>query len=106
MAAPSTTTDPHVHEHPADGHYIKIALFLAVLTGLETSTYFIDAFEDNTTLLWLCLAPVMILKFGMVAWFFMHLKSDSRIFARFFLAGIVLAVIVYMIFLLAFDEFF
>ena len=106
MAATSTTTEAHAHDHPADGHYIKIALFLAVLTGLETATYFIDAFEDNTTLLWLCLAPVMIVKFGMVAWFFMHLKSDSRMFTRFFLAGIVLAVIVYMIFLLTFDTFF
>jgi cytochrome c oxidase subunit IV len=106
--ATTTTTEAHqaTHEHPSDGHYIKIALFLAVLTALETATYFIPAFEENTTLLWLCLAPVMILKFGMVAWYFMHLKSDSRMFTRFFLTGIVLAVVVYMIFLLAFDEFF
>lgn len=107
MAATSTPAPAHdAHEHPADGHYIKIALFLAVLTGLETATYFIPAFEENTTLLWLCLAPVMTIKFGMVAWYFMHLKSDSRMFTRFFLGGIVLAIIVYMIFLLTFDEFF
>jgi hypothetical protein len=42
----------------------------------------------------------------MVAWYFMHLKSDSRMFTRVFVAGLVLAVIVYMIFLLTFDEFF
>jgi cytochrome c oxidase subunit 4 len=113
MAAPTTTThtSDHTseaahHEHPADGHYIKIALFLAFLTALETSTYFIDAFEDNTTLLLLFLMPVMALKFGMVAWFFMHLKSDSRMFTRMFLSGIVLAAAVYMIVLLTFDEFF
>lgn len=106
MAAPSTAKTHDAHDHPADGHYIKIALVLAFLTAAETATYFIPAFEDNTTLLWLCLAPVMILKFGMVAWFFMHLKSDSRMFTRFFLMGIVTAVVVYMIFLLTFDEFF
>jgi cytochrome c oxidase subunit IV len=108
MATTTTTTETHheAHEHPSDGHYIKIALILAFLTAAETATYFIPTFEENTTLLWICLAPVMILKFGMVAWYFMHLKSDSRMFSRFFLTGIVLAVIVYMIFLLAFDEFF
>jgi hypothetical protein len=42
----------------------------------------------------------------MVAWFFMHLKSDSRLFSRVFLAGIVMAVAIYMAVLLAFDEFF
>jgi hypothetical protein len=36
----------------------------------------------------------------------MHLKSDSRLFSRLFLAGIVLAAVVYMIVLLTFDEFF
>ena len=78
----------------------------ALLTAAETSTYFIDAFEDNSTLLLLFLMPVMTVKFGMVAWYFMHLKSDSRLFSRLFISGIMLAVIVYMIFLLAFDEFF
>ena len=106
MAATSTEVDSHIHAHPSDGHYIKIALFLGVLTAAETATYFIDAFEDNSTLLLLFLMPVMTLKFGMVAWYFMHLKSDSRLFSRLFITGIVLAVIVYMIVLLAFDEFF
>jgi len=107
MAAP-TTTESHAgaHDHPSDGHYIRIALVLALLTAAETATYFVDWFDDNTTLLWIVLAPIMILKFGMVAWFFMHLKSDSRMFSRMFLMGIVTAVAVYMIFLLTFDEFF
>ena len=106
MAATSHEVDSHIHAHPSDGHYIKIALFLGLLTAAETATYFIDAFEDNSTLLLLFLMPVMTLKFGMVAWYFMHLKSDSRLFSRLFITGIVLAVMVYMIVLLAFDEFF
>lgn len=97
--------DSHIHAHPSDGHYIKIALFLGVLTAAETATYYFDAF-DNTTLLMLFLIPVMTVKFAMVAWFFMHLQSDSKIFSRLFLTGILLAVVVYMVFLLAFDEFF
>jgi cytochrome c oxidase subunit 4 len=106
MEATATESPSHdAHAHPADGHYIKIALFLGVLTAAETATYFFDLF-DNTTLLLLFLMPVMVIKFGTVAWFFMHLGSDSRVFTRFFLGGIVLATFVYMIFLLTFDEFF
>jgi cytochrome c oxidase subunit 4 len=91
--------------HPSDGHYIAIALILGALTAAETATYFFDAF-DNTTLLLIVLMPIMSVKFFMVAWFFMHLKSDSRLFSKFFVAGIVLAAAVYIIVLLAFDEFF
>jgi caa(3)-type oxidase subunit IV len=106
----TTATDetllPAAHaEHPSDGHYIRIALILAVLTALETATYYFDVFE-NTTLLLIALLPVMALKFGMVAWFFMHLKNDSRLFSRLFVAGIILAAVVYIIVLLVFDEFF
>ena len=92
--------------HASDRSYIGIAIILAVLTAAETSTYFISAFEDNTTLLMLVLMPMMVVKFAMVAWYFMHLKQDSRLFSRLFVSGLVLAVIVYMIVLLAFDEFF
>ena len=106
MATTTRDMDEHVHAHPSDGHYIKIALVLGVLTAAETATYFIDTFEENSTLLLIFLMPVMVLKFGMVAWYFMHLKSDSRLFSRLFISGIFLAVIVYMIFLLTFDEFF
>ena len=105
MTAATEAHEGEAHAHPSDGHYIKIALILGVLTAFETATYFFDAF-DNTTLLLLFLMPVMTVKFGMVAWFFMHLGSDSRLFSRLFLMGIVTATVVYMIFLLAFDEFF
>ena len=110
----TTVTEAHHHlgetaghdAHPSDAHYIRIALFLAVLTAAETATYFIPAFEDNTTLLLIFLVPVMAVKFFMVAWFFMHLKNDSRLFSKLFLSGVVLASVVYLIVLLAFDEFF
>jgi cytochrome c oxidase subunit IV len=110
MAAP-TTTDDHTghagaHTHPPDGHYIKIALALAALTAAETATYFVDIFEDNTALLLMVLMPIMIFKFGWVAYSFMHLGSDSRVFTRFFVTGIFLASMVYIIFLLTFDTFF
>ena len=93
------------HGHASDRSYIGIAIILAVLTAAETATYFIPAFEDNSTLLLLFLMPVMIVKFAMVAWYFMHLKQDSRLFSRLFVSGLLLAVGVYLIVLLTFDEF-
>ena len=91
--------------HPSDKHYIIIALWLALLTALETSTYYIDGLDENTPLLLAVLLPMMVIKFGMVAWFFMHLKSDSRLFAQVFFAGVALAVTVYVIALATFQFF-
>lgn len=102
----STHEDHDSHGHMTDGAYIRIALILAAITAAEVATYYIPAIEENSTLLLLTLMPMMVAKFAMVAWYFMHLKQDSRVFSRLFVAGIVLASIVYIIFLLAFDEFF
>ena len=96
--------DTHGHgEHAGDGEYIKIALILAAITAAEVATYYVDL---SSTALLLVLMPMMVVKFAMVAWFFMHLKQDSRLFSRLFVSGLILAVIVYAIVLLAFDEFF
>lgn len=99
-------THGSAHEHTSDAKYIQIALILAALTALETSTYFIDWFEGNATRQWLVLGPLMTIKFAMVAWYFMHLKQDSRLFSRIFVSGIFLAIGVYVIVLLGFDQLF
>lgn len=92
--------------HPSDAHYIKIALVLAALTAAETATYYIDALEENTTLLLVILLPMMAVKFGLVAWYFMHLKSDSRLFSQVFVAGLVMASALYIIVLLTYEALF
>jgi cytochrome c oxidase subunit IV len=47
----------------------------------------------------------MIVKFTMVAMFFMHLRFDSIVFTRVFVAGVVLAVGVYLVMLSTFHTF-
>ena len=96
-------TGSHGDDHVHDWDYIKIAIILAVITGLEVATYYVDL---STTALMLVLIPMMVVKFAMVAWFFMHLKQDSRIFSRLFVSGILLACGVYAIVFFTFDEFF
>jgi cytochrome c oxidase subunit 4 len=41
------------------------------------------------------LGVMMLVKFSMVALYFMHLKFDSKIFRRFFVLGIILALVVF-----------
>ena len=93
--------EPHAHDHPSDLQYIKVALFLAALTALEVGTYFIE--DASTTFLVVTLIPMMIIKFGTVILYFMHLKYDNPLFKRVFLFGLILATIVYMIALFAFE---
>jgi cytochrome c oxidase subunit 4 len=100
--------DVHVdkhHAHPSDGQYIVIALILAAITALEVSTYYIDFFGDHFAFLLIALLPMMIVKFGIVAAFFMHLRFDDKILRRVFVGGILLATAVYMIALSTFHVF-
>jgi cytochrome c oxidase subunit IV len=88
-------------EHPSDLMYVKVALFLAALTALEVGTYFIE--DASTGLLVALLFPMMIIKFVTVIFYFMHLKYDNPLFKRVFVFGLVLATIVFLIALSAFE---
>lgn len=100
----TATAEPaelHEHQHPSDAQYVKIALFLGVVTALEVATYF---WEDATTgQLLATLMPMMVIKFVTVAGYFMHLRYDTPILRRVFTFGLVLAVAVYAIMSLAFE---
>ncbi len=96
--------DQHAHEEhhvPKDAYFIKTALVLAVLTALETSTYWIDIGRFHTPVLII----LMLIKFFMIVMIFMHLKFDSRIFSMLFYTGLGLALFVYTVFLFTFKFF-
>jgi cytochrome c oxidase subunit 4 len=88
-------------EHHSDFFYVKIALALAVLTGLEVTLTYIDIGALFLPLLLI----LMIVKFFMVVLFFMHLKFDSKWFSFFFYTGLGLAVGCYLAFLATFRFF-
>ena len=92
----ATATDEHVHQHPTDLQYVKIALILGVITAAEVATYFWKS--ATTGQLALVLLPMMVIKFATVAAYFMHLKYDNPIFRRVFTFGLILAVVVYGVF--------
>ena len=85
----------HEHRHPSDREYFVVFGVLAVLTAIEVSTYYVKDLNTGVLVAWLF--PLMILKFGIVCAFFMHLRYDNPLFRRIFVFGLVLAVIVYVI---------
>lgn len=91
-----TATDAHgAHdEHPSDVVYWKVFGVLLALTALEVSTYWWP--EDWHKVTAVLLIIMMVIKFATVALYFMHLKSDAAILKRVFIAGMVLAVGVYV----------
>jgi cytochrome c oxidase subunit IV len=87
------------HEHPSDGKYVQIAIILAVITAAEVVTFYIE--DTLGGALVPILLVMMVVKFFIVAAWFMHLRFDSRLFTRMFLAGLVLATAVYVAFLVS-----
>jgi cytochrome c oxidase subunit 4 len=105
MSSPSPgVIDEPGHEglisHPSDLKYVKVAIFLAIVTALEVATYFWE--DDSSATLAAVLLPMMVVKFAVVAGYFMHLKFDSPLFTRMFAAGLAFAVVVYAVMLTAF----
>ena len=92
------------HAHPSDRTYVGIALILAALTAAEVVTFYVE--DTIGGLLVPVLVTMMIVKFAIVAGWFMHLRFDSNLFTRLFVSGLVLAIGVYMVFLSAFEFFF
>lgn len=90
------------HEHASDLLYIKVAALLAVFTAFEVAWPYIV--EDGPGLMWPLLA-MMVVKFWIIASYFMHLKFDSKILTRIFYSGLVLAVSVYLVALATFRIF-
>lgn len=91
------------HDHPTDMTFIKVAIILAIVTALETSTYWWP--ESLHTVAMITLLVLMTVKFFMILLWFMHLKFDSAWFSLMFYIGLVLAVGVYMVALLTFQFF-
>jgi len=88
--------------HPSPSEYVRIAIVLALVTAAEVAVYYMEAVRD-------ILVPLLLLfsfvKFSLVVLWYMHLKFDSKTYARFFLIGISGAVTLYLIVLISFRAF-
>jgi cytochrome c oxidase subunit 4 len=86
---------PH---HPEPRQYVTIALVLAAITAVEVTVYYISSVRD---LLVPMLLTMSVVKFVLVALWFMHLRFDSHVFRRFFMIGVVLALVVFGVLLVS-----
>lgn len=95
-------SDPHAavaqdgglhEEHPSAAVYVRVAIILALITFAEVVIYYLPALRG-------VLVPALIVlslaKFMMVVGFFMHLKFDNRLYRFMFIAGLVVALAVYL----------
>jgi cytochrome c oxidase subunit 4 len=88
--------------HPSDSQYVKVAIVLAVVTIAEVAVYYVGSLQR---LLVPLLLSMSLVKFFLVAMWFMHLKFDSKLFRRLFVLGIVIAVSVFGVVLVSFGVF-
>ena len=91
--------EEELHDHPTPRKYVWIAIILAIITAAEVAIYYVPALEDFLVPI---LIAIALVKFIMVAAYFMHLKFDSKLFRRFFVTGIVLGFIIFTVVLLTF----
>jgi cytochrome c oxidase subunit IV len=115
MATSVTHTDPeHAPEHggdhaehPSERQYWKIFFVLFAITAAEVAMFYVYEGVDNfpVHLNNGILGVMAVVKFLIVAAYFMHLKFDNRIVRRLFVTGIVLAILVYVAFLLTMGVF-
>ncbi len=85
-----------------DMGYVKVAILLAVMTGLEVGLSY--AGLPGGLFMGLLLG-LMVLKFWTVVSYFMHLKFDNKLFSRLFYSGLFLAIFVFVVALCTFQFF-
>lgn len=85
-----------VDPHPTPFKYVMIFLILVVVTAVEIATSYLEG-SVTSGLIVAMLLFWAIVKFVLVAAYFMHLKTDQPIFRRFFVLGLVAATVLYAI---------
>jgi caa(3)-type oxidase subunit IV len=85
-----------VTKHPTPFKYVMIFLILVVITGVEIGISYLEGSVTSGVIVTLLLL-FAILKFAMVAAYYMHLQTDQPMFRRFFVLGIITAMAVFAV---------
>jgi cytochrome c oxidase subunit 4 len=88
--------------HPTTATYLAVAGVLTVITLVEVGVFYVPAFAN-------VLAPVLLIlsgaKFALVVMFYMHLKTDHKLFTAIFTLPLLIAVAVIVALLFLFGSF-
>ena len=85
-----------VRPHPSPLQYVIIAVILCVVTALEIAVSYTEGDIPDALIVTLLLG-MAIIKFTLVAAWYMHLRTDLPIFRRFFVLGIIAAIMLYLV---------
>lgn len=75
------------HSHPTPSTFYRIAAILFVITAIEFAIVYLKGIQG---LIWAVLAVLSVVKFVLVAAYFMHLKFDPKVLRWVFAVGAVL----------------
>src|ERR1700704_5751564 len=88
--APANLLPGEMRAHPDPYQYVIVAIVLAVITGVEIAvSYMTGDIPDG--LIVVLLLSMMVVKFFLVASWFMHLRTDRPVFRRLFVLGAIAA---------------
>ncbi len=85
-----------VRAHPDPWQYVVVAVVLAVITAVEIAVSYMEGDIPDGLIVVLLLA-MMVMKFFLVASWFMHLRTDQPVFKRLFIVGAIAAPVLYLI---------
>ena len=80
--------EPQEYVHPTPGVYVLVAAFLAALTGMELTVFYVHALRPVLVPLLLVLSAA---KFALVAMFYMHLRYEKWVLSSIFLFPLIIA---------------
>ena len=85
-----------VRPHPTPFKYVMIAVVLVVITAVEIAVSYLEGDIPNGLIVVLLLVMTVV-KFFLVASWYMHLRTDQPVFRRFFILGVDRRVVLYPI---------
>jgi cytochrome c oxidase subunit IV len=96
LAHPEGLLPGETRPHPSPVQYVIIAVILCVITAIEVAVSYLEG-DIPDGLIVVLLMGMAVIKFVLVASWFMHLRTDLPIFRRFFVIGIIAAILLYTI---------
>jgi cytochrome c oxidase subunit 4 len=85
-----------VRAHPDPWQYVVVAVVLAVITAVEIAVSYMEG-DIPDGLIVVLLLSMMVVKVFLVASWFMHLRTDKKVFQRFFILGACGAIAIFSI---------
>jgi caa(3)-type oxidase subunit IV len=93
-----------IRPHPTPFKYVMIAVVLVIITAVEIAVSYLEGSIPDSLIIVL-LMVMMVVKFGAVASWYMHLRTDKPIFQRFFILGVTAPIVLYAVVLASLHAF-